>query len=107
MFFTIIAYSDEEIKVILKHELTHYKRHDLWYKLLLICANGIHWFNPIIYFMVRQANRDLEYSCDDAVVGNEDMEYRKAYSKTILKSMKKGNQTNLSKNMEEQKEEVK
>ncbi len=51
--------------------------------------------------MVRQANRDLEYSCDDAVVGNEDMEYRKAYSKTILKSMKKGNQTNLSKNMEE------
>ena len=96
-----IAYSDEEIKVILKHELTHYKRHDLWYKLLLICANGIHWFNPIIYFMVRQANRDLEYSCDDAVVGNEDMKYRKAYSKTILKSMKKGNQTNLSKNMEE------
>ena len=29
-----IAYSDEEIKVILKHALTHYKRHDLWYKLL-------------------------------------------------------------------------
>ena len=92
-------YSDDEIKVILKHELTHYKRHDLWYKLLLICANGMHWFNPIIYFMVRQANRDLEYSCDDAVVGNEDMEYRKAYSKTILKSMEKGNATNLSVNL--------
>ena len=46
-------YSDDEIKVILKHELTHYKRHDLWYKLLLICANGMHWFNPIIYFIRR------------------------------------------------------
>lgn len=92
-------YSPEEIKVILKHELTHYKRCDLWYKLLLICANGMHWFNPVIYFMVRQANRDLEYSCDDAVVENEDMEYRKAYSKTILKSMEKGNVTNLSVNL--------
>lgn len=100
-----VDYSEDEIKVILKHELTHYKRHDLWYKLLLICANGVHWFNPVIYFMVRQANRDLEYSCDDAVVLNEDMEYRKAYSKTILKSMEKGNATSLSVNLSKNNEE--
>ncbi len=100
-----IDYSEDEIKVILKHELTHCKRHDLWYKLLLICANGVHWFNPVIYFMVRQANRDLEYSCDDAVVLNEDMEYRKAYSKTILKSMEKGNATSLSVNLSKNNEE--
>lgn len=91
-----IKYSDNELKVILKHEFMHYKRRDLWYKLLLIIANGMHWFNPIVYIMVRKANRDLEYSCDDDVVKNENMEYRKDYSMTILKSMENSRATALS-----------
>ena len=91
-----IKYSNNELKVILKHEFMHYKRKDLWYKLLLIIANGMHWFNPIVYFMVRKANRDLEYSCDDDVVKNENMEYRKDYSMTILKSMENSRATALS-----------
>ena len=82
-----IKYSDNELKVILKHEFMHYKRRDLWYKLLLIIANGIHWFNPIVYLMIRKANRDLEYSCDDDVVKNENMEYRKDYSMAIIKAI--------------------
>lgn len=89
-------YSDDELKVIFKHEFTHYKRHDLWYKFLLIVANGIHWFNPIVYCMVKQATRDLEYSCDDAVVKNKGIEYRKNYSMTILKSMENSRATALS-----------
>ena len=80
-------YSDEELNVILKHELTHYRRGDLWFKLLLLTANAIHWFNPLIYVMVRQANRDIEYACDEAVVKNQDLNFRKKYSLTILKSM--------------------
>lgn len=106
-----IKYLDKELKVILKHEFMHYKRRDLWYKLLLIIANGVHWFNPIIYFMVRQANRDLEYSCDDDVVKNENMEYRKEYSMTILKSMENSKptalSTYLSKSGEDEKERFK
>lgn len=81
-------YTEEETEIILKHEMTHWKRHDIWYKLLLIAANAVHWFNPVIYLMVRQANRDLEYSCDDIVIKDMDSEYRKNYALTILKSMK-------------------
>lgn len=91
-----LDYTESEFRVILKHEFTHYKRHDLWYKFLLIVANGIHWFNPLVYVMLHQANRDLEFSCDDAVVKNEDIEFRKEYSRTILKSMENSNMTNLS-----------
>ena len=89
-------YSDNEFSVILKHELTHYKRCDIWYKLLLVIANSVHWFNPLVYLMVRQANRDLEYSCDDVVVKNSDMNYRKGYSMAILKAMQSGETTTLS-----------
>ena len=89
-------YSDNELSVILRHELTHYKRGDIWYKLLLVIANSIHWFNPLVYLMARQANRDLEYSCDDSVVKNSDINFRKGYSTAILKAMKQGETTTLS-----------
>ncbi|MBO5430358.1 MAG: M56 family metallopeptidase, partial [Peptococcaceae bacterium] len=67
--------------------LTHYKHHDLWYKLILLCANALHWFNPFVWLMNRQAGRDVEQVCDDYVVDGKDMEYRKAYSMTILNTM--------------------
>lgn len=35
-------YNDNELKLILKHELTHYKRKDIWYKTTLVLANVIH-----------------------------------------------------------------
>ena len=49
-----------------------------------------------MYIMVKQANRDLEYSCDDLVIKNSDMNFRKEYSLIILKAMKKGKTTTLS-----------
>ena len=53
-------YEKADLEVILKHELIHFRRNDLWFKLLLILANALHWFNPFIYVMVREANRDIE-----------------------------------------------
>ena len=89
-------YSNDELTVILKHELTHYKRGDLWYKLLLVVANAVHWFNPFVYLMANAANRDLEYSCDDAVVKERDINYRKVYSMTILRAMQNDETATLS-----------
>ena len=80
-------YGENELVMILRHELTHYKHHDLWYKLILLCANALHWFNPLVWLMNRQAGRDVEQVCDDYVVDGMDMEYRKAYSMTILNTM--------------------
>ncbi len=91
-----MEYTNEELAVIIKHEMTHFKRGDIWCKLLLIAANSMHWFNPLVYFMRRQANRDLEYSCDDAVVKDCDINYRKTYSMAILKAMQKDEATTLS-----------
>lgn len=88
MILPNIDYANEELDLIIKHELVHFKRHDLWYKLLLIVANSMHWFNPFVYLMVKYANRDLEYSCDDIVVNDKNIDFKKQYSNTILKSMK-------------------
>ena len=44
-------YSSEELFFILKHELIHLKRGDIYFKLLFVVANAVHWFNPLIWIM--------------------------------------------------------
>ena len=80
-------YGEQELALILRHELMHHKLHDLWYKLVLLMANAVHWFNPLVWLMVGQAGRDVEQVCDEQVVRGQDIEYRKAYSMTILNAM--------------------
>lgn len=77
-------YSDRELYVILHHELIHYRRYDIWYKLVLLLANAVHWFNPLVYIMVRYSNKDMEISCDAEVVKDKNVEFRREYSQTIL-----------------------
>ena len=99
-------YTADEMSGILKHELIHLKRGDIWYKLILIIAKSIHFFNPIIHIMVKTACRDIEYSCDDAVVANKDADFRKNYSMAILKSMTRAD-INLSMNLGESEKQKK
>lgn len=80
-------YTQEELNFILRHELTHYRRHDTCCKLLLVAACSVHWFNPLAWLMLRQAGADLELSCDEAVVANEPYAVRKAYSETLLAAL--------------------
>lgn len=51
---------------IFRHELTHCRHGDLWLKLLLTAAQCVHWFNPLVYLIVRFAQEDIELACDDA-----------------------------------------
>lgn len=58
----------EELELILAHELTHIRRGDLFYKLLLVGAVSLGWLNPFAWVMLILANRDLEFACDEAVL---------------------------------------
>ncbi|HCL02101.1 MAG TPA: hypothetical protein DHW61_06730 [Lachnoclostridium phytofermentans] len=88
LFLSDKNFTKEDLEVILRHELIHYKRHDLVFKFLLTIANAIHWFNPFVYLMVKSAHTDIEFSCDDEVIKNFDMTYKKLYSQAILNSLK-------------------
>lgn len=79
-----------DLDMVLKHELTHYKRLDLWYKLILLFVQSLHWFNPFVHFMARAANRDIEISCDDEVLHGCSIEERKKYGETLLHVIQKG-----------------
>lgn len=61
-----------ELESILTHEIIHAMEKDIWYKLIYSLASSIHWFNPLSYLLVQQAETDLEYYCDWKVVEIKD-----------------------------------
>ena len=57
--------SGETLGFSLLHELTHYRRRDVWLKTLALWVNALHWFNPLMWYMVRLVERDTELACDE------------------------------------------
>lgn len=77
-------YDVQELRYILRHELCHLKRRDMLLKLVLLAANAMHWFNPVVYLMLRQADEDIELACDSAATDGLELPERAAYSRTLL-----------------------
>ena len=77
----------EALELTLDHELTHYRRRDVWRKALALLANAVHWFNPLMWWMVRRVEYDLELACDDAVLQNRGQAGRVVYGRTVLDTL--------------------
>lgn len=79
-----MAGRENDICLILHHELVHYKRKDLWYKWLFQAALCVHWFNPFLYVFSRKFNVDCELACDERVLKLLSEEGRRAYGNVLL-----------------------
>jgi len=88
-------YDVSSLSLIFRHELIHLKRRDLWFKLVLTAIKIIHWFNPFVRLLARQANKDIEIICDMQTVQRMDINAKKQYSELLL-SMASGNVRNPS-----------
>ena len=78
------TYNEEDLRLLLSHELQHYYHGDIPYKFVLTVACALHWFNPLVYAMVRQANRNLELCCDYTVLKTQPDTVRVRYSYLLL-----------------------
>lgn len=74
----------EELKAVLCHELTHYRRGDILYKWLVVLTTAVHWFNPLVHWMGRRIALDCELSCDEAVLSALPAEQRRGYGEVLL-----------------------
>lgn len=73
-----------KLQYILTHELTHIKRLDILQKWLLVVALCIHWFNPLVWAMFILASRDIELSCDEAVVSALGESAKSTYAMALI-----------------------
>ncbi|MHB1483366.1 MAG: M56 family metallopeptidase [Saccharofermentanales bacterium] len=79
-----IAMTSQELYLILKHELVHYKFKDHYLKFIIMIGVCLHWFNPVIYILSKSISLLCEQSCDEKVLGKESFEQRKLYSQLLV-----------------------
>ena len=79
--------SEKDFRYVILHELTHYKRRDMFYKWLVQVTVCLHWFNPLVYLMSREVTKACEFSCDEAVVAKMGCDHAQDYGKTLLDAM--------------------
>ena len=82
--------SSRSVQWALRHELIHWRRHDLLWKALALAANALHWFNPLVWLLRQRLDRDLEQSCDEAVVQGAEESDRRSYGAVILSAASGG-----------------
>lgn len=87
LYLPAVGYSAEELKLVYHHELTHYLHRDLWYKMLLRICASVYWFNPVLLFMLWEADKDIENLCDAEVVRVCSRAERKLYRKLLLRTV--------------------
>lgn len=90
LFTPVITIPTEEfdssiLKMIFCHELMHHKRKDLHIKGISFVALALHWFNPVIYMLHKELNKDCELSCDFQVIKNMNNDEKRYYGLAILK----------------------
>ena len=73
-----------QFQLVLAHELAHIRRRDCLRKLLLIVCLCLYWWNPLVWIMVRLANRDMELACDEAVLRALGPACKKSYALALL-----------------------
>ena len=69
---------------ILLHERHHIRRLDHLAKVLAFLALCIHWFNPLVWLSFLLMGRDMEMSCDEAVLRQLGEDARADYSASLL-----------------------
>jgi len=69
---------------ILVHERHHIRRGDHIWKFLSCAALCLHWFNPAVWLAFLLADRDMELSCDEAVLTMLGPQVRSDYAQSLL-----------------------
>ena len=74
-----------ERRFIVAHERQHIRRGDPLWKLLGYAALCLHWFNPLVWLAFCLSGKDMEMSCDEAVIKQLGEHIRADYSQALLR----------------------
>ncbi|MGI5986781.1 MAG: M56 family metallopeptidase [Dysosmobacter sp.] len=69
---------------VLAHERHHIRRRDPWWKLLGWCLLAVYWWNPAVWLCWVLFCRDMEMSCDEAVLDALGSEAKRGYSLSLV-----------------------
>lgn len=76
--------TEEERGYVIAHEKAHLRRLDCVWKPLGFILLAVYWFNPLSWVAYILLCRDIELACDERVIEDKDIEYKKQYAMTLL-----------------------
>lgn len=74
----------QEQAYILAHEGCHIRRLDPLWKLIAFLLLAVYWWNPLVWCAFFYMVRDMEMSCDEAVIEQFGNEIKQGYSNSLL-----------------------
>ena len=108
----ISDYNESDMRYILLHELQHYKHKDAIANYLMNFAGVIYWFNPLVWYALKEMRNDREVACDTSVLKMLEEDDYEDYGNTLINFIEKVSfspfpfAANLSGNMKQMKRRI-
>ncbi|MDE5932049.1 MAG: BlaR1 family beta-lactam sensor/signal transducer, partial [Lachnospiraceae bacterium] len=80
----ISGYRAADMRYILLHELQHYKHKDALANYLMNLASVVYWFNPFVWFALKEMRNDREIACDTSVLKMLKEDAYEEYGSTLI-----------------------
>lgn len=78
-------FDQRSLRHVLLHELLHVKQSDLLWNWAAIAVQALHWFNPLVWFVVSRFQSDRELRCDAGALDLLSPTERLDYGHTLLR----------------------
>ena len=85
--------TEAELEYLTLHEKTHIKRGDTFFKAVGLTALALHWFNPLVWIAYAMFVRDMEMSCDEAVIAKLGNDVKADYSMSLVSFAQRSNRS--------------
>ena len=80
----ISDYNESDMRYMLLHELQHYKHHDAIASYLMNLAGVVYWFNPLVWYALKEMRNDREVACDTSVLKMLEEDAYEDYGHTLI-----------------------
>lgn len=74
----------DDMRFMLLHELQHYRHKDTFIGFLMVISNILYWFNPFVWYTLKEILCDREIACDSAVLQMISADEYQAYGTTLI-----------------------
>ena len=85
----ISDYHESDMRYMLLHELQHYRHKDALANYLMNFVGVLYWFNPFVWFALREMRNDREIACDTSVLKMLEADDYEDYGNTLINFVEK------------------
>lgn len=85
----ISDYQESEMRHMLLHELQHYRHKDTLANYLINVAGVVYWFNPVVWYALKEIRCEREIACDASVLKMLSEDSYAEYGNTLIRFAEK------------------